>query len=237
MPRYSVVLLDADNTLFDFNLAEQKALRLTLEAHGIPCTAAVEETYVTVNRELWVAFDRGEITQKALVVERFDRTLALLGRAGDADSLSRCYLTRLGEQSDLLPGAEAFCAAMAPYCTLALVTNGVASVQRGRLDRSPLGRFFPHPYISEELGAQKPERAFFENVFRDMGLVDRHSVLMVGDTLGSDILGGIRAGVDTVWFRPMDRSVLSDIVPTYVADSFPVLQEIVLGEREYEGGF
>ena len=228
MPRYSVVLLDADNTLFDFDLAEHKALRLALEAHGIPCTQEAEETYVAVNRDLWAAFDRGEITQPDLVVARFARTLDALGLTGDADALNRDYLARLGEQSDLLPGALEFCEALAPHCTLALLTNGVASVQHGRLSRSPIGRFFPHPFISQELGCQKPQPEFFSAVFRALDLTDLSRAVMVGDTLGSDILGGIRAGVDTVWFNPKHLPGRADIAPTHTVECFTALQNIIL---------
>ena len=229
MPAYSVVLLDADNTLFDFDRAEHRALRLALEAHGIPCTPAAEETYLAVNRDLWAAFDRGEISQPDLVVARFARTLEALGRAGDPAALNADYLALLGEQSDLLPGALELCQALAPHCTLALCTNGVASVQRGRLARSPLGAFFPHPFISQELGYQKPQPEFFQAVFAALGLADLSGAVMVGDTLGSDILGGVRAGVDTIWFNPKGLPGRPDIVPTHVADGFPALKHLILG--------
>lgn len=107
MPRYDYVLLDADNTLFDFDLAEHKALGLTLAGHGIPFTPEAEQTYIDINTALWSKFDRGEISQGALVVERFSSFLRAVGRAGDPAELNRYYLSRLGEQGDLLPGAEA----------------------------------------------------------------------------------------------------------------------------------
>lgn len=228
MPRYSVILLDADNTLFDFDAAEHRALALTLEAHGIPATPQATGTYLAVNRALWAAFDRGEIAQSALVVERFAQTLDKLGHPGDAAALSRDFLAHLGAQNDLLPGALTLCGQLAPHCALELVTNGVASVQRGRLARSPLGRFFPRPFISEEIGAQKPQRAFFEAVFTALDLTDTSRILMVGDSLGSDILGGARAGLDTAWYNPKGLPGRADVTPTYTVSTFDALADIIL---------
>lgn len=227
MPRYHVVLLDADNTLFDFDAAEHKALRLTLEGNGIPATEEAVGAYLAVNRALWDRFDRGEIAQKDLVVARFAQTLEKLGLTGAAAALNRFYLAALGEQNDVIPGAVELCQALSLHCTLALVTNGVASVQHGRLGRSPLGRFFPHPFISEEIGAQKPQIAFFEAVFAALDVADRSGVVMVGDTLGSDILGGNRAGVDTIWFNPKGLPGRADVVPTHTVSDFQELEALI----------
>ena len=196
MPRYDYVLLDADNTLFDFDLAEHKALGLTLASHGIPFTPEAEQTYIDINTALWSKFDRGEISQGELVVERFSAFLRAVGRAGDPAELNRYYLSRLGEQGDLLPGAEALCRALAARCTLAIITNGVSSAQRGRFARSPIQDCISHLFISEDIGFQKPRREFFDAVLHDMGISDPGRAVVVGDTLGSDILGAKNAGLD-----------------------------------------
>ena len=137
MPRYDYVLFDADNTLFDFDRAEAEALRTTLAEYGLPATPETEETYLAVNRALWAQFDRGEVSREWLVVERFARLLRALGRSGDPAAVNHAYLTHLGEGAFLLPGAEELCRALAPCCTLAIVTNGVAMAQRARFEWCP----------------------------------------------------------------------------------------------------
>ena len=132
MPRYEVVLFDADHTLFDFDRAEREALRQTLEEAGLPADGETEARYLSINRALWNRLDRGEVRREWLVVERFAALLRALGRTGDAAALNRAYLDHLGEGSYLLPGAQALCRALAPRCTLAIVTNGVARAQRRR---------------------------------------------------------------------------------------------------------
>lgn len=230
MPRYDFVLLDADHTLFDFDRAEAEALRATLLRYGLPDTREVEETYLAINRALWARLDRGEVDRDWLVVERFRALLDRLGRSGDPAAMNRDYLDKLGEGAFLLPGAEEFCRALAPVCTLAIVTNGVARAQRRRFERSPLREVIPWLFISEEVGASKPDPAFFEPVLRALGSPDRRRVLMVGDNLLADIQGGINAGLDTAWYNPHRLPRDPARIPTWEADGYPALQRLILGE-------
>ncbi len=230
MPRYDYVLFDADNTLFDFDRAEAEALRTTLAEYGLPATPETEETYLAVNRALWAQFDRGEVSREWLVVERFARLLRALGRSGDPAAVNHAYLTHLGEGAFLLPGAEELCRALAPCCTLAIVTNGVAMAQRARFEASPLRDVVPWLFISEEVGASKPDPAFFAPVLRALGEPDRARVLMVGDNLLTDIQGGKNAGLDTAWFNPRRLPGDPAVVPTWEADGFPALRALILGD-------
>lgn len=143
MPRYDYILFDADNTLFDFDLAERKALRRALEEHGYPFDDVTESLYLAINRALWHRFDLGTIGREELLRERFAVFSHVMGGQDDPLEFNRCYLDHLAEGNDLLPGAEELCAALAPCCTLAIVTNGVAVAQRGRFERSPLKELIP----------------------------------------------------------------------------------------------
>ena len=232
MPRYDYVLLDADNTLFDFDLAEHKALGLTLAGHGIPFTPEAEQTYIDINTALWSKFDRGEISQGALVVERFSSFLRAVGRAGDPAELNRYYLSRLGEQGDLLPGAEALCKALAPYCQQYIVTNGIKEAQEGRLERSPIRQYIRKMYISGVMGVRKPERAYFELVYKDLHMTwERwHRTVIVGDGLSSDIQGGVNGHLDTIWYNPKHKPNDTGIRPTWEADSFDTVKAVILGQ-------
>jgi len=166
------------------------------------------------------------------VVERFAALLRALGRTGDAAALNRAYLDHLGEGSYLLPGAQALCRALAPRCTLAIVTNGVARAQRRRFEASPLNGLIPWLFISEELGASKPDSAFFAPVLRTLGNPDPRRVLMVGDNLLADIQGGIQAGLDTAWYNPGRLPGDPAIVPTWEVDGYAALQALILKEEK-----
>lgn len=232
--RYPFVLFDADHTLYDFDLAEHKALQKVLLQRGYPATREAEEQYCSINRALWARFDRGEIAREDLVVERFARFTQWLGGSDDPAQFNRDYLTALGESSDLLPGAEALCRALAPHCTLAIVTNGVAVAQRRRFLSSALADVIPHLFISEETGYQKPQREYFDVVCTALGITDRTQAVVVGDNLHSDILGGVRAGLDTVWYNPGRLPAEDGIAPTYEVSGYEELLHLLLsgGDRE-----
>lgn len=228
MRRYDFVLFDADNTLFDFDRAEHTALALALEEFSIPCTLQTEALYLSINGELWARLGQGEVEQEWLVVERFAALCRALGAEADPAALNRRYLERLGEQAFLLPGALEVCTALAPRCTLAIITNGMAVAQRGRLARSPLAGLIDRLFISQELGATKPSPAFFRPVFDALGITDPARVLVVGDNLSTDIGGGAAMGTDTAWYNPAGRPRTGEIVPTWQVTRLEELLPLVL---------
>ena len=228
--RYDYLLFDADNTLFDFDRAEERALQATLEFFGYPLDSDTRELYRTINRVLWRRLDLGEISREALVVERFALFDRAMGGGRDAAALNRFYLDRLSEGAELLPGAEALCRSLAPRATLALVTNGVARAQRGRLARSALAGLFPYVFISEEVGWQKPQREFFSHVCSAMAIRDRRRAVVIGDNLISDVQGGLQSGLDAVWFNPNGLPNPTQVRPTWEARSFSALEDYLCGE-------
>ena len=227
--RYDVVLFDADNTLFDFDAAEAQALDLTLAEYGYPVDDKSRNCYLAVNRDLWERFDRGEVKREWLVVERFAALQRALGGHHDPAEMNIFYLARLAEAGCLLPGAEALCRALVPGCTLAIVTNGVASAQRGRFARSPLKALIPWLFISEEVGYQKPQRQFFDAVLSAMSPPPSARIVVVGDSLAADILGAVNAGLDSIWYNPHGLSGRPDIVPTFEARTFDQISDLILG--------
>ena len=227
--RYDYLLFDADNTLFDFDRAEERALQATLEFFGYPLDSDTRELYCTINRVLWRRLDLGEISREALVVERFALFDRAMGGGRDAAALNRFYLDRLSEGAELLPGAEALCRSLAPRATLALVTNGVARAQRGRLARSALNGLFPYVFISEEVGWQKPQREFFSHVCSAMAIRDRRRAVVIGDNLISDVQGGLQSGLDAVWFNPNGLPNPTQVRPTWEARSFSALEDYLCG--------
>lgn len=234
MRRYDFVLLDADNTLFDFDSAEARALRTVLLARGYTPDQTTVETYVRINAALWEAFARGEIEQDFLLVERFRRFQQAVGGSHDPAAFNADYMAALAAGSELFPGALELCRSLAGLgCTLAIVTNGAAVAQRGRYNVSPIRQVIPHLFISQELGARKPDPLFFDCVCRNLGITDRSRAVVVGDNLDSDILGGNRAGIDTIWYNPHGAPLQGSARPTYTAKDFPsVLTLITFPKQE-----
>lgn len=228
MRRYDIVLLDADNTLFDFNAAEAQALDAVLAEFGWPRDEGTKQTYLEINHALWSAFDRGEAEESFLTVERFRRLGERLGRSADPAEMNRRYLDHLGECSLLLPGAEALCRTLrAAGCRLALATNGVARVQYARLAGSPLKPYLERLFISGEMGTRKPEPAFFRAALSAMGAEDMDRCVMVGDGLGSDVKGALSVGLDVIWFAPGGGIAPAELKPTYTARSLEEIGSII----------
>ena len=235
MLAYPVVLLDADNTLFDFDAAEHKSLCAVLTARGYTPDEATVETYLNINTGLWDAFARGEVEQDFLLVERFRRFEQAMGGHHDPVQFNADYLAGLASNGDLIPGALEFCKRLSELgCTLAIVTNGATVAQRGRYSASPLREYIPRLFISQELGVRKPDPLFFDHVCRKLELSDRSRAVVMGDNLGSDILGGNRAGIDTIWYNPRGEALTGPTRPTYTVSGFGAALDIITGKTTEE---
>jgi YjjG family noncanonical pyrimidine nucleotidase len=199
-PPFRGFLIDADNTIFDYDRAEREALAAVLAEAGLEPTPAIHEAYRRINDGFWRAFERGEVTQDELKVERFRRLFAETapGRRTDPAETSRKYLSKLAMQVHLLPHAARAIADLAGRAALGLATNGLPEVQRGRLERSGLAHCFHAVLISGEIGVAKPDPRFFLMGAERLGL-QPSEVLCVGDVPGTDIRGARAAGMASCW--------------------------------------
>ncbi|MBE5783108.1 MAG: noncanonical pyrimidine nucleotidase, YjjG family [Clostridiales bacterium] len=233
MQRYSTVFFDADQTLFDFHAAEHLALCQVMKDYHLPVTEETIGFYVDTNRGLWKLFDQGGITQKELGIERFSRLLEHVGaNRNQGAEMNAAYELALGQHGILLPGALELCRRLAPLCRLFILTNGMTRSQTGRLERSAIKEYIEKMYISQAIGCQKPMKAFFDYVFDDLQLTKEQlpSAVMVGDSLNSDIQGGIHAGIDTIWYHPSGNESPAPLTPTWEARSLEEIGRIILGE-------
>ena len=221
-----MVLFDADGTLFDFQRAERHALAQTMTRFDLEYDAERHPAlYTTINRDLWRQLEQGTLTAATLKVERFRRFLAGCDVALGPEAFSGEYLRQLATASHLLDGAEALLGAIRPRFRLGIVTNGLAEVQHPRLARSPIGPLFDTVVVSEEVGIAKPDARIFEHALRLLQHDDRGTVLMVGDSLESDIQGGLNAGLRTCWFNPSGAANGTAIAPLFEVASLWELRD------------
>jgi 2-haloacid dehalogenase len=200
--KYQWLLFDADGTLFDYDRAEAAALQKVFESFGFEYNLAYAQAYHRINAQIWREFERGEISQVDLRTKRFALLFEALEIEFDSDNFSRSYLKYLGEGYYLLDGAQDILEALYGKTGLMLITNGLKDVQRSRLARSTISHFFADVIISEEVGIAKPENGIFEVAYQKMGCPDKKNILMIGDSLSSDMRGGNQFGIDTCWFNP-----------------------------------
>ncbi len=198
--KYPYLLLDADNTLFDFDRSNRVAFDTVCAAFDLPDDDGTFALYERCNNEMWAAFDRGECTKEFLVVERFRNFLRALGAERDPAACNELHLRTLGQQSYLLPYAEEVCRELSREHRLYLVTNAVAAVQRSRLARSSLRQYITDAFISEEAGAAKPDPAYFDYVFAHIEGITRENCIVIGDSLSSDMRGANNYGLPCCWY-------------------------------------
>ena len=228
MRAYEYLLFDIDNTLMDFTLGEKTALFQTMEELGIPISEADYHAYLAVNRAAWIRFEAGELDSKAVQRVRFEDFAAHLKRdTAQGPAMNARYVENLGQQAILLPGAVEMLTRLSHRYKLAVATNGLTLVQRARLQKSGLLPLMSGVFISQEMGVQKPDKAYYESIFRAIGDSAREKYLMIGDSLPADITGGINAGIDTLWYHPAGEEE-PRVLPTYTVRSFDEIIELLL---------
>lgn len=226
--KYEYLLFDADDTLFDFPKASSRAFEKMCRTHDIPCTPEVYGLYHQINLELWAAFDRGEVTKDFVTLERYVRFLRALELDRDPAACNRDYLSALGEGVYPLPHAEAVCRELrARGHRMYIITNAVASVQRSRLRGSVFAGLFEAAFISEEAGAAKPSKAYFDYVRRRLPGMTDENALVVGDSLSTDIQGANNAGLPCCWVNPAKKPRREGLRIDYEIADLRELLEIV----------
>ncbi len=226
---YQWLLFDVDNTLFDFDAAELNALARTFPQFGYTYAPEIGETYRQINRALWQAFERGELTAGQLRVTRFQHLFQAMGLEADPVAFSDAYLSHLAACPDLVDGAAELIPRLSRTHYLGLITNGLADVQRPRLAASPISRYFTAVTISDEIGVAKPDPGIFDAAFAAMGHPAKNDVLIIGDSLTSDIRGGANYGIDTCWYNPGGKPNPNGLAPTYEIRHLHKLLAIVGG--------
>ncbi|MCW8985550.1 MAG: HAD-IA family hydrolase, partial [Thermoanaerobaculales bacterium] len=136
----------------------------------------------------------------------------------------------LGQQTQLLPGAEGVVRDLSSRFQLLLATNGIAVVQRPRFARSSIRKYFEDVVISDEIGVAKPQTGFMEEAFSRMGDPKKSEVLMIGDSLSSDIAGGVNFGMDTCWFNPNALPLDGFPKPTFMIEDLTEIDNIVIDD-------
>lgn len=210
------VFLDLDDTLLDFWTGESAALRRALLDLGMEPTEAIVARYHEINIRHWELLEEKKLTREEVLVGRFAQLFAELGvQQHSAAQTCERYERYLSEEHELLPGAWELMEELYPQYDLYLASNGAAAVQYPRLEASGLRRWFKDLFISEKLGAYKPSVAFFEAAFARIPGFQKKEAIIVGDSLTSDIRGGIDAGIRTCWFNPHKRVGREDIRPDF----------------------
>ena len=220
------LFLDLDDTILDFHKAERIALSKTILDFGVEPTEEVLRLYHGINKWHWEQLELGKLTRAEVLVNRFGVLFEQLGKNVDPAACARVYEKNLSVGHYFLPGAEEAVDALSKKYRLFLASNGTASVQKGRMTSANLYRFFETVFVSQEIGHNKPSPEYFNACFASIPGFDREKAMIVGDSLSSDIKGGINAGIKTVWVNP-DHKDCGDIRPDYEIEALSQLEALL----------
>lgn len=230
--KYTTLLMDADDTIFDFPECEYNALKNAFTKNGFDFTQTLYEKFSEINDSLWKKFEKGEIKRSDLRVERFKLTCEYFDMCSDITKitvLADTYVNELSQQAILIDGAYDALEKISRICDIYIITNGLSVVQRGRFGKSPVTKFLKDIFISDETGVQKPQKEFFDIVFEKIPEKDKSKILVVGDSLTSDMQGGKNAGLDTCIYDPKNKISMPNDLCDYKITSLIDVCNIIKG--------
>ncbi len=225
---YKIILLDADGTLFDYDEAEKYALEQTLKKYNFNGDLIkIRKRYRNINAKLWDELEKGKITKEVLRLERFLLLFHEYNLQYDVEEFSEYYLNRLGAGSFLIEGADKICNYLSKKYTLVILTNGMKEVQLSRLEGSSIKHYISDIITSEEVGVNKPNSYIFEYTLNRLNHNHKHDVIIIGDSLTSDIQGGINFNIDTCWLNLSNIKNDTNIKPKFSIDSLEALTDLL----------
>jgi 2-haloacid dehalogenase len=223
---YKILLFDLDDTLLDFGANETDSLNKLFQQHGYTFSEELFQLYDSVNKQLWTDYENGKIVLDDVLNSRFSKTMLRLGKVVDGVEWEGQYRELLGNGSQLIDGALELCRSLSASHRLFVVTNGVTSTQIKRLKKSGLYEFFEDTFDSQSIGFQKPSKEFFDYVMTHIKNFCIEEALIIGDSLNTDIRGGLISGIDTCWINRKEQKCSAKIQSTYTVTSLDELYDI-----------
>lgn len=221
------LLFDADGTLWDFDASAKLSIQKIFERLGFVYSDHVFDRYNQINLGLWERYERGEMSRDRVLVERFDILFAELGLPVKGADFEDQFREELEQNPIWMEGAEELLTAIRPHYEIYIVSNGVSSTQRKRITITGLDRYVDEFFISDEIGAQKPQSAFFDHVLSHIGPCEKDELLLIGDSLTADILGANNAGIPSCWFNPANLPNTGPSHPDHEIHTLAELQNIL----------
>ncbi len=221
------LFLDLDDTILDFHKAEHIALQKTFKFFGLEPTQEVMDRYTAINKAHWERLERKELTREQVLVGRFAVLFQERNISAEPEAVARKYEDDLSQGHYFLPGALQALERLSKKYKLYLTSNGTAKVQAGRLKSADISKFFEKIFISQEIGANKPDIVYFQRCGAQIPGFDPKKTMIVGDSLTSDIQGGINAGLMTCWVNPKGKSCPEHIKPDYEIEALAQLESVL----------
>jgi len=223
---YKILLFDLDDTLLDFGANEINSLNILFHEHGYVFSDELFQVYNSVNKQLWTDYENGTIALDEVLNSRFSETLLKMGKTVDGMEWENQYRELLGNGHQLIDGALELCQSLSVSHRLFIITNGITKTQIKRLENAGLYSFFEDIFDSQSIGFQKPSKEFFDYVMGHINDFEIREALIIGDSLNTDIKGGLLSGIDNCWINRKSEKCSAEIQSTYTITSLAELCDI-----------
>lgn len=227
MTKKKIVLLDLDNTLIDFNECARHSIINSFKKHGFTYTDDVFKTFITENVKIWKRLEKGEITKADLRADRWNIILGKLGIDYDGTIIEEEFENGVAQGAYAVEGAYELLDYLYPKYELYIVSNGFRFVQESRLKIGDFRKYFKDIFLSEDIGVQKPAKEFFDYCFKKLEMPPKEDVILIGDSLSADIIGGLNYGIDCIWFNKNGDELSENIKPTYIVNKLKDIEKIL----------
>ena len=221
---YKILLFDLDDTLLDFGANETDSLNKLFQQHGYTFSDEMFRVYNSVNKRLWAEYENGTIVLDEVLKSRFSETMLRLGKVVDGIEWENIYRELLSNGCQHIEGALEVCQTLSISHRLFVITNGITQIKRLKL--SGLYEFFEGIFDSQSIGFQKPSKEFFDYVMIHIKDFSKREALIIGDSLNTDIKGGLLSGIDTCWINREPSKCSAEIQSTYTVATLTELYDI-----------
>ena len=230
LSKYKFLLFDVDDTLLDFQKAEFEAFKMLLSEYNVEYSDEIYEMYRNENHRLWKEYELGFIKRHEIFDNRLKPLFKYLNIDSDPVKASYDFLTYLSKGAYLIGNTYQKLEELSKKYKLYIITNGEPKVQYPRLKEVDILKFFDGIFVSEEIGASKPHKEFFEYIEQNVERFNKEEALVIGDSLTSDIKGALNYGIDTCWYNPKGLDS-NGVKPTYEIKCLKELLEICKESR------
>lgn len=225
--KYKTILFDIDDTLIDFDIDQKTAFKEAVKKIGYVCTDKMYEDYNKINLSMWEELNLGKMTLNEVFVNRFSVFFKKYGIKYDELEFNKILTDMFQKTGTLIKGVKETLDKLVNNYELAVISNGPKDQQYHRLKNADISKYFSKFFISEEIGYNKPDKRFFDIVFKNIDNKEKSKILIVGDSITSDIIGGKQVGVDTCLYNIRNKENKTNIKPEYEIENFEELLQIL----------
>lgn len=222
------ILWDIDGTVLDFIASQAKSMRARFDEFNIgKCTDEMLERYTQINNHYWEMLERQEITKQGVLISRFCTFFEEIGVDAPVEEFNEAYEMGLPDFMEYMPCTMEVIRSLKGKVKQYAVTNGAFAVQKKRLERSGLNELLDGAFISDAVGFEKPSVDFFNYVFDNIEPFKKDEIMIVGDSLTSDMLGGNNAGIICCWFNPNHQENTKGVKIDFEIDDINKVLELI----------